>query len=119
MIAPLLFTLALFSSLVYIHAQTRLLGPIRLGLYAVIIAGIFFVWSPDYATWIANAMGIGRGADLIYYIWMVLSLAVFINIHLKLKENVTLVTQLARQMAIADAQRDVAIGSATQKRDLP
>lgn len=105
MIAQILFTIALIASLIYIHGQTKLLGPIRIAMYTVIIAGVFFVWSPDQSTWLAHLLGIGRGADLIYYIWIILSLAVFINVHLKLRENVTLVTQLARQIAIADAQR--------------
>ncbi len=105
MIAQIVFTLALIGSMIYIHGQTRLLGRIRLVMYAVIIAGIFFLWSPDVSTQLAHLLGIGRGADLIYYVWIILSLAVFINIHLKLRENVTLVTQLARQIAIAEAQR--------------
>jgi len=105
MIAQILFTLSLIASLVYILGQKRLLGSIRLVLYSVIIAGLFFVWSPDESTVIANLLGIGRGADLVYYIWIVLSLAVFINVHLKLRENTALVTQLARQVAITEAER--------------
>lgn len=105
MIAQLLFTVALVGSLVYIHGQSKLLGSIRLVLYGVIIAGIFFVWSPDHSTQLAQMLGIGRGADLIYYIWIILSLAVFVNIHLKVRENLSLVTRLAREIAIKDAQR--------------
>lgn len=105
MIAQCLLTLALLGSLVYVMAQKRLLSSIRLSLYVVIIAGVFLVWSPGQATTIANYLGIGRGADLIYYIWVVLSLALFINLHLKLREHNALLTQLARQVAIAEAQR--------------
>ncbi|QOL50924.1 DUF2304 domain-containing protein [Massilia litorea] len=107
MIVQSLLTIALVGSLLYIFGQKRLLGTIRLGLYAVICAGLFFVWSPDQSTAIANHLGVGRGVDLIYYIWIVLSLAVFVNIHLKLRENTSLVTQLARQIAIAEAQRNL------------
>ena len=107
MIVQSLLTIALVVSLLYIFGQKRLLGTIRLSLYAVICAGLFFVWSPDQSTAIANHLGVGRGVDLIYYIWIVLSLAVFVNIHLKLRENTSLVTQLARQIAIAEAQRNL------------
>src|SRR5690349_2158065 len=100
MIAQIVLTLALLGSLVYVMTQKRLLGGIRLSLYVVITAGLFFVWSPNQSTAIANFIGIGRGADLVYYIWVILSLAVFINIHIKLRENNALVTQLARQIAI-------------------
>lgn len=105
MIAQLLFTISLIGALIYIHGQSRLLGPIRLALYAIIVAGVFFVWSPDQSTRLAHLLGIGRGADLIYYVWIVLSLAVFINVHLKIRENVSLVTQLAREIAISEAQQ--------------
>jgi glycosyltransferase involved in cell wall biosynthesis len=54
-----------------------------------------------------SAGAIGRGVELIYYFWIVLSLAVFINVHLKLRENLTLVTQLARQIAIGEGQRNL------------
>ena len=105
MIAQLLFSCALIGSWLYLHGQTRLMGPIKLLLYAVIFAGMFFVWSPATASRLANVLGIGRGADLINYIWIILSLAFFINIHLKLRENLSLVTQLARRIAIAEAER--------------
>lgn len=104
MIAQVLLTLSLVGSLVYVLGQKRLVRTIRLSLYIVITSGLFFVWSPQHSTMIANALGVGRGVDLIYYIWIVLSLAVFVNIHLKLRENTLLVTQLARQIAIREAQ---------------
>ncbi|XYJ11327.1 DUF2304 family protein [Telluria sp. B2] len=108
MIAQFLFTLALGGAWLYVHGQTRLSGAVRLALYGVIFAGMFFVWLPDESTHIANILGIGRGADMIYYIWMIISLAVVINIHLKLRQNLNLVTELARSIAIADASRELA-----------
>ena len=108
MIAQILFTLALGGAWLYVHGQTRLSGAVRLALYAVIFAGLFFVWRPDESTHIANTLGIGRGADMIYYIWMIISLAVVINVHLKLRQNLNLVTELARSIAIAEASRELA-----------
>ncbi len=105
MIAQLLFTLALCGAWIYVMVQTRLSGLVRLAFYAVISAGIFFVWVPQEATRLANLLGIGRGADLVYYIWIIISLAVFINVHLKLRQTLTLVTQLARHIAITEADR--------------
>ena len=105
MTAQLLFSCALIGSWLYLHGQPRLMGPIKVLLYAVIAGGMFLLWSPDNATRLAHLLGIGRGADLIYYTWIILSLAFFINIHLKLRQNLTLVTQLARQIAIVEAER--------------
>lgn len=107
MIAQILFTLALIGAWLYVHGQARLSASVRFALYAVIFAGLFFVWKPDESTHIANRLGIGRGTDMIGYTWMVISLAVVINIHLKLRQNLTLVTELARSIAIADAIREI------------
>ena len=117
MTAQILFSCALFGSWLYLHGQTRLMGPIKLLLYAVIFAGLFFVWSPDNATRLAHVLGIGRGADLIYYTWIILSLAFFINIHLKLRQNLNLVTQLARQIAIVEAERKLRDGAPALPHD--
>lgn len=115
MIAQFLLTLALAGGIVYVMGQKRLVGGIRISLYTLISAGIFFVWAPDQSTVIANMLGIGRGVDLIYYVWIVLSLSVFINIHLKLRENTALITKLARDIAITEAQRNL---SAELKRTI-
>lgn len=107
MIVQFLLTFALLGSLLYVFGQKSLIGGIRLGLHAVIAGGLILVWVPEQSTMIANLIGVGRGADLVYYVWIVLSLAIFINIHLKLRETTALVTQLARQIAIVEAQRSL------------
>jgi hypothetical protein len=67
-------------------------------------AGIYFVWMPEHSTQLAELVGIGRGVDLILYIWVCISLIVLLNLHLKLRTQTELITTLARKLAIADAQ---------------
>jgi len=67
-------------------------------------AGIYFVWVPEHSTQLAELVGIGRGVDLILYIWVCISLIVLLNLHLKLLTQTELITTLARKIAIADAQ---------------
>jgi hypothetical protein len=52
-------------------------------------------------------VGIGRGVDLILYTWVVISLIMLLNLHLKLRSQLELITLLARKIAIADALRAV------------
>src|SRR5262249_43766231 len=40
----------------------------------VTTAGLYFVWMPEHSTQLAELVGIGRGVDLILYIWVCLSL---------------------------------------------
>lgn len=70
----------------------------------VAAAGLYFVWLPQHATWLAELAGIGRGVDLILYIWVVISLLVMLNLHLKLRSQMELITALARELAIANAR---------------
>ena len=70
----------------------------------VAAAGIYFVWEPEHSTQLAELVGIGRGVDLILYIWVCISMIVLLNLHLKLRTQTELITTLARKIAIVDAQ---------------
>jgi small membrane protein len=60
---------------------------------------------PDHATALAELAGVGRGVDLIIYIWVVISLLVLLNLHLKLRAQTEALTGLARAMAIGETLR--------------
>ena len=62
---------------------------------------LYFVWFPAHSTWLAELVGIGRGVDLILYTWVCISLLVLLNLHLKLRTQMELITTLARKAAIA------------------
>jgi small membrane protein len=105
MIAQLLLTAMLFTIMLYATMTWRQ-API-IGLLAVIAAcwGLYFVWVPSHATRLAELVGISRGVDLILYTWVVISLIMLLNLHLKLRAQMELITLLARKIALADVQR--------------
>jgi small membrane protein len=70
----------------------------------VATAGLYLVWVPSHASTVADWVGVGRGVDLIIYVWVVISLLVLLNMHLKLWAQLELITALARQIAIANAK---------------
>jgi hypothetical protein len=49
-------------------------------------------------------VGIGRGADLILYTWACLSLLVVLNLHLKLRTQLELITVLTRSVALSSVE---------------
>jgi len=104
MIAQLVLTAFLFAILLYALTQYRRSPAV--GLIAVFAAagGLYFVWVPAHATLLAEVVGIGRGVDLIMYIWIVISLLLLLNLHLKLRAHIELITVLARELAIANAR---------------
>jgi small membrane protein len=65
--------------------------------------GAYIVWMPDHATYLAQSIGIGRGADFILYIWLLISCAILLLLYLQLREQLQLITALARRMALAQA----------------
>jgi hypothetical protein len=100
MTAQFLLTFGLCAAWLYVLTQPGVSKFLTLMMYSVITAGLYFVWLPEHATYLANRIGIGRGADLIFYTWIVFSLGVLINIHIKMRKNVVLLTELARHIAI-------------------
>jgi hypothetical protein len=70
------------------------------------LAGLYFVWSPESANHLAQDVGIGRGADLVLYLWVVLSMLVGLNLHLRLKTQAELTTRLARALALLESRKD-------------
>ncbi len=103
--AQLFLTLLLSIAALYAWMSLRRAPQIALLAGMAAIAGLYFVWFPDHATWIAEKIGIGRGVDLILYIWVVVSLLAILNLHLLLRKHHEITTVLARKLAIAEAER--------------
>lgn len=100
LLAGLLAATFLYASIAY--RSSRLVGLLAM---AAVVVGLFFVWFPDESTELAGLIGIGRGVDMITYIWIVVSFIVFLNIHLKIREQTELITRLARHLALLEADR--------------
>jgi hypothetical protein len=103
MIAQVVLSLLLGVVLLYAWAQYRRSPIVTVLSCAVSLIGFYFVWFPSHATRVAELVGIGRGADLVLYVWACISLVVLLNLHLKLRTQHELLTQLARSIALANA----------------
>lgn len=83
------------------QATSRL---VRAVILTVIAAGAFFVWAPEQTTVVSRAVGVGRGADLVLYVWVVISLALMLVLYLKVVQMGRKVTQLTRAIALSQAR---------------
>jgi len=63
-------------------------------------SGMLLVFVPEWSDAIAHAVGVGRGADLIFYCWLVISLIVSINLHVRLRDLQSQITALTRAVAL-------------------
>ena len=109
MIAQFILTILLAGILLYAWTEYRRSPVVALLTLFVATAGLYFVWVPDHSTQLAELVGIGRGVDLILYTWVCISLIVLLNLHLKLRTQMELITTLARKVALADASRPAEI----------
>jgi small membrane protein len=106
MIAQLILSALLAGILVYAWTEYRRSPAVAVLSLLAATAGLYFVWFPAHSTWLAELVGIGRGVDLVIYIWVCISLIVLLNLHLKLRTHMEVITTLARHIAIAEARSE-------------
>lgn len=100
MIIQFILTLGLGLCLLIGLAEQRR-SPVLTPPLAILVAtGLYFVWIPEHATVAARWFGVGRGADLLLYCWILISLVVALTIFLKLRRHDILVTELTRAIAL-------------------
>lgn len=95
----LTFTLALVA--LFALREWRVSRLVGLGLLSIAAAGVLFVWMPRVADDIAHMFGVGRGADLVLYMYCAFSFLLVLNMSLKLRQQQEMLTQLARHIALA------------------
>jgi hypothetical protein len=73
---------------------------VRMLVLAIIAVGVWFVWTPEQANALAHVVGVGRGADLLFYLWVVITLALIMFMYLKIQRLSHRLTELARSIAL-------------------
>jgi hypothetical protein len=77
----------------------------RLAFVGFLLLNAVAVVHPEATTWVAkHIFGIGRGADLLLYALIVTFVFAVINFYLRLRESEQRVTELARAVAVRDAE---------------
>lgn len=108
-IGQIVFLLAAIAFAVY---ATRLRSTLtdRLIYLLLALAGFVLVLYPDWSTGIAHRIGIGRGVDLVIYLFIVFSLFHYASGAAKARQMERAVTIIVRRLAIADVHRDSSPG---------
>jgi small membrane protein len=68
------------------------------------IVGAILALNPELSTHMAQLLGIGRGVDLLFYLFIVFSLFFFVNQAAAARRVELQITRLVRQMAIDTAR---------------
>lgn len=104
MIAQVAISLLLIALTVYAANERRRSPTVASAAIAAAAAGLYFTWAPEHATTVAQWAGVGRGVDLVLYIWVCINLIVLLNLHLKLRTQMEIISVLARKLALAEAR---------------
>lgn len=75
-------------------------------LVLVSALGLVFVWTPDALTHIANRVGVGRGTDLVLYLWTAISFLVMAALAVQLRHLHAKLTEVVRRLALMQARQD-------------
>src|SRR4029079_16434702 len=102
-IQAILIALLLLIGGIYLQAlASRLVS--RLALLSLLGLGVVFVVSPDLTTRIANSVGVGRGTDLLLYLFCLASVTVFLKLYKKNRAMEEKLTEVARQVEMRGVQ---------------
>ena len=100
MIIKALLTFGLMACLLYFFVNRAQLRLLVLPVLMMILGGIYLVWVPDHATVLAHYLGVGRGADLLLYGWVIVSFAVILMLHVRERRNLSVMTDIVRAIAV-------------------
>ena len=100
----LILTTGLLFSLFFATAERASSRLLRWLMGLVVAFGIYLVWFPDHSMTISRWVGVGRGADLITYCWIVVSILLILILYLRINRLTGVVTDLTRHIAISEAR---------------
>jgi len=101
LILSALFAL-LFAAGMLLARRHRVIGA---ALALASAAAVLPVWLPQWATRFANLFGVGRGTDLLLYLWFTISVLLILALYLRLMRLQDQLTELVRQVAVRDFEQ--------------
>lgn len=98
-LSQILLILALILFIVYVYRLRSVLLERVIYLVCALV-GVIFVIAPELSTKIANWLGIGRGADLLIYLFIIVGLFYAVSLRARIKRNEEQITSLVRRIAL-------------------
>ena len=106
MITIKIILIALLVIILRAFLVQRSLVLVKRAVAVLMFAGLLFlVVFPDISTWLAHKTGVGRGADLLFYLAHLFFLLVAVALWRRLIALSEAVTKLSREIAIREAVR--------------
>jgi hypothetical protein len=87
---------------IYALTQVKRVPVVSTLTIAAAMAATVLVVFPEISTQIAVAFGVGRGADLIFYLFIVLTFMTIFFLYLKIIRSEDIITQIVRACALSN-----------------
>ena len=101
----ILISASLFTALYYfVRLRNRIADVILLFILAAV--AVLFILFPGWTNMIAQRLGVGRGADLIFYLCIVLFCFVILKLYSRMRKLEQQITDIIRKQAIEDAKKN-------------
>lgn len=100
MILQIFLILIFLAILIYSFQQKKYSGLVSWILQLASMLGIVFAIFPNLSTRLANLLGVGRGADLTFYLFIPISLLLILHLNAKLRRQTIGTTELVREIAL-------------------
>lgn len=100
MIIQWILIAGLTIALGYAFLQRKKSRLVSIMITGISFAGIYFVLYPEQTTNLAHILGVGRGADLVTYCWILINLVISLNLQFKILQLHGVVTELTRELAL-------------------
>ena len=110
----LIVVVAVIAFLYFNRLRTRLWD--RAIFFMLAVVGVTMVARPDWANAVANFVGVGRGADLLVYLGFSGLVFLWLGLYSRQREMDVRLTELARRLAILQAEKPDAKKSTTKKK---
>ncbi|PRX47915.1 hypothetical protein B0I33_105499 [Prauserella shujinwangii] len=107
MLAQIVLLIAVAGILLYFVSRrhnVRMQAGKRIALFLFLALNVDAVLFPQHLTWLAHFLGIGRGADLLLYLTVVAFVFGMLNTYLRFRGTNAQITELARTLAIREAE---------------
>jgi small membrane protein len=98
--SQIILGLAIAAFVFYVFGIRSILSD-RIVYLAFAVGAIILVIDPELATKIANLMGIGRGTDLVLYVFIIFSLFYYVGQATRSRNVERQITDIVRMLAIA------------------
>ena len=101
----LLVTFILFTSFFRLKFSNQLRIYEKIILLIILGAGVIFVINPSVLFYISTPLKIGRGADLIFYFYIIVSFWAFIRSHIRQNMLEEKINSIASELALFNPKK--------------